>query len=129
MRYGALFLAVPGAFGGIVPLSTWLANNVAPATRRSVALGVIVTMTNFSSTLAVWMFGPISPAPDHTAAKITLLAFQVGMLACALGTFAYVLVENRRKARRRAEAAREGRERDGDEGQLSNESIWYTYVM
>ncbi|KAI0739195.1 MFS general substrate transporter [Daedaleopsis nitida] len=130
VRYGSLFLSVPGAFGGIVPLSTWLANNVAPMARCSVALGVIVTITNFSSTLAVWMFGPISAPPKYTAATITLLVFQIGMLGCAVGTQIYLLAENRRKARLREAAMRDRQERDEEEKEKgANDSIWFTYVM
>ena len=131
VRYGSLFLAVPGAFGGIVPLSTWIANNAAPLSRTSVALGLIVTITNFSSTLAVWMFGPISRPPRYTSAAITLLVFQVGTLLCAVGTLVYLAVENRRRARLRAEHRRAGREDESEEraGLITNESIWFTYVM
>ena len=63
VRYGALFLLVPGGFGIGPPLGTWQANNAAPLARRASALAFTITMTNIGGIFATWLFGTISPAP------------------------------------------------------------------
>ena len=130
VRYGSLFLLVPGVFCIGPSVSAWIANNTAPLVRRGTALGLAATVRNLGSILSYWLYGSISPAPRYTSATITLLSFQVGTVVCIAGTWVYIIMENKRKAGARVE----WRRRHGSmmepprELPLRNESIWYNYV-
>ncbi|KAI0720823.1 MFS general substrate transporter [Cerioporus squamosus] len=131
IRYGSLFLAVPGVFCIGPPLGAWIANNTAPLVRRATALALASTIRNIGSILSMWLFGSISAPPRYTSATITLLAFQVGTVVCVLGALVHIARENKRKAGMRVEwRACHGMTVDPlREVPLRNESIWYEYVM
>ncbi|KAI0739189.1 MFS general substrate transporter [Daedaleopsis nitida] len=126
IRYGSLFLAVPGTFCTAPPLGTWIANNTAPLVRRGTSIAILTTMTNIGSILSTWLLGSLSPAPRYTSATITLLVFQVATVFCALATLAWLRAENRRKERVQESGEEPRPER---EGLVPNESAWFKYVM
>ena len=80
VRYGSLFLLVPGGFAGAPPLGTWIANNTAPLVRRATAIALVLCTSGLGSIFATWLLGTISPAPGYTVAAKVLLAFQVGVV-------------------------------------------------
>ncbi|EIW55358.1 MFS general substrate transporter [Trametes versicolor FP-101664 SS1] len=125
VRYGSLFLLVPGTYCIGPPLGTWMANNSAPLIRRATALALLPVMTNMGSILSTWLLGSISPAPRYTSATITLLVFQIGIMGCAALNVAWLSRENARKARERL-AAGDGKHEIVGAG---NDSIWFEYVL
>lgn len=125
VRYGSLFLLVPGTYCIGPPLGTWMANNSAPLIRRATALALLPVMTNIGSILSTWLLGSISPAPRYTSATITLLVFQIGIMGCAALNVAWLSRENARKARERP-AAGDGKHEIVGAG---NDSIWFEYVL
>ena len=131
VRYGSLFLLVPGVFCIGPPVSAWISNNTAPLVRRATALALASTIRNLGTILSFWLYGSISPAPRYTSATITLLAFQVATVLCVIGSLVHIVMENKRKARMRVEwRARHGELADPPcEVPLRNESIWFDYVM
>ena len=128
VRYGSLFLFVAGTYAASPPLGAWTSNNVAPAIRRATAIAFFLTCANLGSIFSTWLFGTISPAPRYTAATITLLVFQIGVLVCAVATRFYLARANGRKAKARLHADGE-KELEKDMGEMTNESIWFEYVM
>ncbi|KAH9917680.1 MFS general substrate transporter [Epithele typhae] len=120
VRYGSLFLVVPGGFGIGPPLGTWVANNAAPLARRATAIAFTVTMTNLGALLVVWLFGTLSPAPRYESATAAMLAFQLATALCAACNLGWLARENRRRAGVRAErgekAARRARTGTGTGG-------------
>lgn len=124
MRYGSLFLLLPGTYCGAPPLAAWVANNAAPHTRRATALAVLTVHTNAGAILSTWLLGALSPAPRYTRATITLLVFQVGILVCALANIVYLEARNRGK--------RVARERLGgrrEEGVVGDDGAWFEYKL
>ena len=83
----------------------------------------------FGAILSSWLYGPISPPPAYTSATIALLAFQVSITLCAMSTLAYFVIQNRRKKVAREEYMLRHGERPPQETSVSNESIWFEYVM
>ena len=126
MRYGSLFLLVPGTYCIAPPLGTWLANNSAPLIRRATALGLLPAMTNLGSILSTWLLGAISPAPRYTSATVTLLVFQIVIILCAALNMVWLVRENRRKACSRAAIGAEQQHSIIGEG---DDSIWFEYVL
>ncbi|KAI0717497.1 MFS general substrate transporter [Cerioporus squamosus] len=129
IRYFSLFLAVAGSFSALPSLSAWLSNNTAPLVRRTTAFAICAMSSHFGSILSVWLYGTLSDPPGYTAATITLLAFQVGIILCATLTLAYLKAENRRKQLAREAHIREHGERPPHGVPVPNESIWFEYVM
>lgn len=124
MRYGALFLLLPGTYCAAPPLAAWVANNAAPHVRRATALAALTTVTNAGAILSTWLLGALSPAPRYTKATITLLVFQVGILVCAAANVAYLVARNSQKR-----VTREYRRR-ADEGRgVGDDSAWFEYKL
>ncbi|KAH9917652.1 MFS general substrate transporter [Epithele typhae] len=128
-RYGSLFLAVPGTYSIVAPLGTWMANNTAPLVRRATSVALLTACGNAGAILSTWLYGTLSPAPAYTAATITLLVLQVGILICAATAWAYLAWRNRVKARRRAEVRVDELGTMPSAQEMSDESIWFQYVM
>lgn len=126
-RYGSLFLAVTGTYCIVPPLGTWIANNTAPLVRRATGLALFAMCANVGAILSTWLYGPISPGPRYTAATIILLVMQVGIALCATGARLYLARENARKKRLREESGVAGP--NEAVGEMSNDSIWFTYVL
>ncbi|KAI0808102.1 major facilitator superfamily domain-containing protein [Fomes fomentarius] len=138
---GAFLLAVPCMFGIQPALPAWLANNTPQLACRTIAVAFAGVLTLAGNILSVWLFGPVSPPPKYESATVVLMALQVGILGCAVGTMVYVAKENRKKARaREAYASAQmvngaaGGEGLGivlaeDKGEMTNDSIWYKYIM
>ncbi|GJE85431.1 MFS general substrate transporter [Phanerochaete sordida] len=125
VRYGALFLLLPGTYASAPTLGTWPANNAAPHTRRATALGAFITATNSGAILSTWLFGALSPAPRYTSAAATLLAFDVGILLCTLANVAYLSRCNTRKREARAHLG----ERSKEDGKVGDDSAWFEYTL
>ncbi|KAJ2993567.1 hypothetical protein NUW54_g7700 [Trametes sanguinea] len=130
IRYGSLFLLVPGTYCIGPPLGTWAANNSAPLIRRATALALLPVMTNLGSILSTWLLGAISPAPRYTSATVTLLAFQVGIIACATLNLLWLAKENRRKKQERGIVLQvaDGTAENDIVGK-GDDCIWFEYVM
>ncbi|OSC96591.1 MFS general substrate transporter [Trametes coccinea BRFM310] len=129
IRYGSLFLLVPGTYCIGPPLGTWAANNSAPLIRRATALALLPVMTNLGSILSTWLLGAISPAPRYTSATITLLAFQVGIIACAVLNMLWLAKENRRKQYERDNIVPVDGQAEHDITGKGDDCIWFEYVM
>ena len=123
VRYGSLFLLVPGTYSAAPPLAAWTANNTAPHVRRATALALLTVATNAGGILSTWLFAALSAAPRYTAASVVLLVFQVGGLVCAVVNGVYLVGRNREKRRVRDEVGRE--ERDG----MGDDSVWFEYKL
>ena len=129
VRYIALTLAVSGSSSIWPALSAWLTNNTAPFARRTSAIAFSGIITRFGSILSMWLYGPISAPPTYASATITLLAFQAVLIVCTMFCLAYLVAENRRKkVAREAYILRHG-ERPPRATPVSNESIWFEYVL
>ncbi|KAI0646817.1 MFS general substrate transporter [Trametes meyenii] len=124
-RYGSLFLLVPGSFCIAPPLGAWMSNNTAPTLRRATALALLSAMSNVGSLVSAWLFGAFSRPPRYAGVSAVLLAFQVGILACAAGNVVWLRTENGRREKLRGEVGAS----EGQDGVPRNESIWYTYVL
>ncbi|KAI8998868.1 MFS general substrate transporter [Trametes punicea] len=127
VRYGSLFLLVPGSYCIAPPLGAWMSNNTAPTLRRATALALLSTMSNLGSIVSAWILGALSAPPRYTVATVVLLAFQLGIFGCATGNVLWLSAENRRREKQRGQA---GAEVHGVEAAAPrNDSIWYTYVL
>ena len=97
VRYGALFLLLPGTYCEAPPLATWVPNNAAPHVSRATATALLTVMTNSGAILATWLLGSLSAPPGYTSATITLLVFHVGIFVCAVANVLYLVAKNQGK--------------------------------
>lgn len=125
VRYGSLFLLVPGAYCTAPPLGTWIANNSAPQMRRATAIALLTTMTNTGGILSTWLLGALSPPPRYTKASVTLLIFQIGILVFTSLNIVLVVFRNREKRARRSALVTRAAELPG----LGDESAWFEYTL
>ncbi|KAJ7653195.1 major facilitator superfamily domain-containing protein [Mycena polygramma] len=124
VKYGSLFLSVPGANCAAPALGAWNANNAAPYTRRATALAVLTIGTNAGGILATWLLGSLSSPPNYTKAALTLTIFSAGGAIAALIIMWYLISQNRDKAKEREMGTR-----DGEAPGLGNGSAWFIYSL
>ena len=94
-------------------------------------------MVNSGGILSTWLFGALSAPPRYTSATVTLLIFQVAVFVMASATRIYLAMENKRKARLRAESREKGPETvvmghmstSAKAVVIPNDSIWFEYVL
>lgn len=132
VRYGSLFLLVPGTFAIGPPLGAWAANNSSPFTQRATALAMLSVSTNVGGILSTWLFGAISSAPRYTSATIILLVFQVAIVVFAASNVLWLSSENRRKrAVRLTQTGQDGgpQMQQGPKVAIGNDNVRFTYVL
>jgi MFS family permease len=98
--YGSIFLQTSGAFTAAAAGTTWNVNNVQPHYKRSAAIGLVIAMANFGGILSTWIFD--DPPRFRKATKINL-AFSVGICVLASANRVWLVVQNKRKERERAQ--------------------------
>ncbi len=138
VRYGAFLLAVPCVLAIQPALPAWVANNTPQMTCRVISVSCVSLWGACGSILSLWLFGTISPPPKYASATVTIMVFHVGILGCAVGTMVYVTKENRKKVRARAQVYASAQMKNGaeriilaeeDRGEMTNDSIWFEYVL
>ncbi|EEB90245.1 hypothetical protein MPER_11568 [Moniliophthora perniciosa FA553] len=112
----AMFLA-SGSYSSPVIVTAWMSNNSFPEVRRATAIALQSMMAGLGALLSVWLFGYLSPAPEHVAGTITLLVFS-GVEATLAGVNTiYLKKRNEKKANTRqfVEPGDEGANGHGDD--------------
>lgn len=124
VQYGSLFFSIPGTYILAPTLSTWLANNAAPHTRRATAIAIGFILTNSGGILATWLLGSLSPAPRYTKATITLLIFSIIMVFFSGINWWYLWDQNKKKRATRAMMSR-----SQEDPSLGDKSAWFEYNL
>ncbi|KAJ7579912.1 major facilitator superfamily domain-containing protein [Mycena floridula] len=124
VRYGSLFLSIPGTYTAAPTLSSWSSNNAAPNTRRATAIAIGFIMTNSGGILSTWLLGYISVAPKYRGGIITLLTMSAAMILVAICNILYLKSQNRKKAQTRAI-----RSRHDEDPALGDKSAWFIYNL
>jgi hypothetical protein len=85
VQYGSLFFSIPGIYIVAPTLTTWLANNATPHTRRATAIAITFILTNSGGILATWLLGSLSPPPTIYQSNnyTSYLLYSHGCLLCA----------------------------------------------
>ena len=125
VRYGALFLVLPGVYCTAPPLQAWVANNSAPHIRRATALAILLIHTNSGGILSTWLLGSLSPALKYTKASITLLIFSILIFVITLMNLLYLSWRNSQKEFARTNAKSQEDEAPG----IGDDSAWYEYNL
>ncbi|EIW85122.1 MFS general substrate transporter [Coniophora puteana RWD-64-598 SS2] len=124
VRYGSLFLSVPGTYCVAPALSTWMANNSAPYVRRATSIAIGFIMTNSGGILATWLLGSLSPAPDYRKATTTFVIMSALMAILSALNIVYLSRQNRTKAEKRRIFTLEQ-----DEDHAGDRSAWFEYSL
>jgi len=124
IRYGSLFLSIPGAYCAAPASITWLANNSAPHIRRATAVAMSFIVTQLGGILSTWLLGLLSPAPNYTSATITFISMSIGMVVFSVANLTYLSRQNRLKSERRMRMRKEEEPED-----LGDRSAWFIYSL
>ncbi|KAJ7158091.1 major facilitator superfamily domain-containing protein [Mycena filopes] len=124
VRYGSLFLSLPGAYCAAPALGAWNANNIAPYTRRATALALLTISTNAGGILATWLLGSLSRPPNYTKAALTFTIFSAGGVITAGLILWYLVDQNHSKATKRATNCTE----DNRAG-FGDRNAWFIYSL
>ncbi|KAF9459860.1 major facilitator superfamily domain-containing protein [Collybia nuda] len=124
VKYGSLFLSIPGTYCSAPALSTWGANNAAPHARRATAIAIGFIVSNSGGILATWLLGTLSPPPLYRKATLTLLIMSVFMVAVTAMNTYYLWVQNKKKA-----AIRATMDRSKESPDLGDKSAWFIYNL
>ncbi|KAF5349217.1 hypothetical protein D9756_009501 [Leucocoprinus leucothites] len=124
VQYGSLFFSIPGTYIVAPTLSTWLANNATPHTRRATAIAIGFILTNSGGILATWLLGSLSAPPRYTKATITLLIFSIVMVIFSGLNWWYLWDQNKKKRAMRATMTR-----SQEDPKLGDRSAWFEYNL
>ena len=87
-------------------------------------MAIAFIMTNAGGILATWLLGFLSPAPNYTKATITMIIMSIGMAIFTVINLAYLSRQNRLKAKKRQEIARQE-----EPAGLGDRSAWFVYSL
>lgn len=124
VRYGSLFLCIPGSYTLSPTITAWTSNNSAPHIRRATAIAIVAIASNSGGILSTWLLGYISTAPRFTSGITTLLAFSVGLVVVSGLNLWYLAQQNKKKAIIRASMRREDEDKS-----LGDRSAWFVYSL
>jgi len=126
-----LFFSIPGTYIVAPTISTWVANNATPHTRRATAIAVGFILTNSGGILATWLLGTLSAPPRYMKATVTLLVFSILMGVFSALNWWYLWDQNRKKSVVRLEKMKMGMEKGREEEylRLGDRSVWFEYNL
>jgi hypothetical protein len=102
VTYGFLFAICGGLYGGFPPLLSWSANNIAPSSKRSVALALLISVGNMGALIGsnIYLAQEAPKYPTGFGASLGFLC--CGILAAIVLRVAYAR-ENARREKMLAE--------------------------
>lgn len=112
--FAAMFLVGAGVYSFNTVLVTWVANNIQPESKRSVAIAMLISIANASG-LAASQIYPSYDAPRYIMGNAISLGGEVIALLCV--GLIYVLLKWRMRQKDRQLA--EGKESNGRQGDLA----------
>jgi len=127
VQYGSLFFSIPGTYIVAPTMSTWVANNATPHTRRATAIAIGFILTNSGGILATWLLGSLSAPPRYTKATVTLLVFSALMVVFAAANWWYLWDQNKKKSVIRLRETKMAREEE--DMRLGDKSAWFEYNL
>ncbi|KNZ53415.1 hypothetical protein VP01_3244g1 [Puccinia sorghi] len=86
VRYGSLFLSIPGAYGVSPNMTAWLADNSAPSKRKATALAFGTMVGNMGGLFSVWIFTLGRKPRYHLPTAINIAFGGVIIVCCFLNT-------------------------------------------
>ncbi|KAA1109080.1 hypothetical protein PGT21_032724 [Puccinia graminis f. sp. tritici] len=100
VRYGSLFLSVPGAYGASPSLSAWTADNSAPHMRKATALALGTMVANSGGLFCVWIF-TLGHKPRYSLPTAINLFLAGLIIVCAILNTIWLAHAQKRKVARR----------------------------
>lgn len=94
--YFAVFLACIGLFPVNPAITSWCANNIAPASKRAIGLAFFVSLGNIGGVLASYMFLQHEAPAYPTGYGISLGVLAFGIVVAVLLEVAYVRINQER---------------------------------
>ena len=107
--YGSIFLQTVGTFTAAAAGTTWNVNNAQPYYKRSAAVGLVSSMTNFGGILSTWIF---NDPPRFRKATTINIAFSIGICVLAVVNRVWLVMQNKRKEDERARRQPLGSEKE-----------------
>lgn len=118
VRYGSLYLTVPGVYAVAPVASAWMSNNSEPYYTRATSIAFGFIATNSGGITSTWMF-PTKDGPKFTRTTIVDLVFSALVVVLAIVNGLYLRRQNRLKKERRAQILapylEDGKSEDGGE--------------
>ncbi|EGX90474.1 high-affinity nicotinic acid transporter [Cordyceps militaris CM01] len=119
--YFGMFIVGAGVYSFNTVLLTWVANNIHPDYKRSVAIAMVVSIGNAAG-LAASQIYPIADAPRYLVGNSVSLGFESLALVCV----ALISMLLRYRTRQKQQLISQGVESNGREG---DQSLDFDYVM
>ncbi|KAA1083091.1 hypothetical protein PGT21_024815 [Puccinia graminis f. sp. tritici] len=102
VRYGSLFLSIPGAYGVTPCMTAWTADNSAPHVRKATALAFGTMVGNAGGLFSVWIF-TLGHKPRYHLPTAINLAFGVVIVVCCVMNTLWLGYAQRMKVTNRSE--------------------------
>ncbi|KAG7085987.1 hypothetical protein E1B28_003510 [Marasmius oreades] len=102
VRYGSLYLTVPGVYAVAPVVSAWMSNNSEPYYTRATSIAFGFIATNSGGITSTWMF-PTKEGPRFRRTTIIDMVFSALIVVLAIVNGLYLRRQNRIKRERRSE--------------------------
>ncbi|EGG00864.1 uncharacterized protein MELLADRAFT_92950 [Melampsora larici-populina 98AG31] len=100
LKYGSLFLSVPGIYSIPPSLAAWLSNNSFGHYRKAVSIAIGFICTNIGGILSTWLF-PNSDSPQYRKATIINISFSSIIVVFTLLNMCWLRYANVQKRTKR----------------------------
>ncbi|PBK63052.1 hypothetical protein ARMSODRAFT_894938 [Armillaria solidipes] len=97
IRYGSLFLSIPGVYANTPTLASWNSTNSAPHVRRATAIAIAFILSSVGGILSTWLMGSLSTAPKYVLGTRVMVAFSCGMSVGSALCLGYFMLMNKKK--------------------------------
>jgi hypothetical protein len=126
--YGSIFLQMIGVFTAASASAAWILNNVQPYYKRSTAIGYGSVMSILGGILATWIF---DDPPRFKKGTTVNLAFSVGICVITVGNRVWLMTQNKRKERERAQRQplESKDEEEAEKRRLGNDHPDFIYTL
>ncbi|POV96264.1 hypothetical protein PSHT_15232 [Puccinia striiformis] len=100
VRYGSLFISMPGAYAVVPSLAAWATSNSAPYRRKASTIAITAISGGFGGLLCVWVF-VIASKPRYYLPTGLSIAFGVALIICCILNTIWLKRAQEIKSRRR----------------------------
>ncbi|ETN45044.1 uncharacterized protein HMPREF1541_09920 [Cyphellophora europaea CBS 101466] len=125
--YFAVFLVCIGLFPVNPAITSWTANNIAPASKRAIGLAFYVSVGNIGGVLAGFMFLQHEAPAYPTGYGISIGVLGLGVIVALLLEFAYIRI-NKQRAQMSAEEVK-ARYTEEELASMGDNSPLFKYIL
>lgn len=97
VTYGFLFPVCAGLYGGFPPMLSWMANNLAPSSKRAVGMALLISVGNMGGIMGSNIYLAAEAPKYQTGFGVSLAMLCLGISSAIVLRFAYARANKKRE--------------------------------